>query len=380
MGVDISRLVPVGRPGSGEVNRAQQPRVLHLVPALFGAGGIVGGAERYALELARHMADVTPTRLVTFGDQAEERKIGNLDVRIVSNAWRVKGQRTNPWSVSIVGEITRADVVHCHQQHILMSSTAAAVCRLTGRRVFATDLGGGGWDVSAYVSTDSWFHGHLHISEYSRQVFGHGGRSNARVIFGGVDAVRFSPEPSTPKGTTPLFVGRLLPHKGVADLIAALPPGMSLDVIGPRTANGYLETLQAQANGKAVRFRHDCDDPMLVDAYRRALCLVLPSVYRTPDGYETKVPELLGQTLLEAMACGTPVICTNVASMPEIVEDGRTGFIVEPGDHHALADRLRWLAGHPSEAAAMGEAARRVIVEQFQWSQVVRRCLDAYGT
>ena len=90
-------------------------------------------------------------------------------------------------------EILGADIVHCHQQHVLMSSTAAAVCRATGRRVFVTDLGGGGWDISAYVSTDGWFHGHLHISEYSRNVFGHQNAPTARVILGGVDTAKFSP-------------------------------------------------------------------------------------------------------------------------------------------------------------------------------------------
>jgi glycosyltransferase involved in cell wall biosynthesis len=353
--------------------------VLHLVPALFGAGGIVGGAERYALELARHMADEVPTRLVTFGRTAEARRVGNLDVKVLSNGRHVRGQQTNPWSMSVLGEISNADVVHCHQQHILMSSVAAAACRLTGRRVFATDLGGGGWDISAYVSTDSWFHGHLHISEYSRRIFGHARNPRARVISGGVDTERFTPDASMTRGDAPLFVGRLIAHKGIGDLIAALPAGMALDVLGPRNDTGHIEALRAQANGKLVRFSHDCDDRALVDAYRRALCLVLPSVYRTPDGDETKIPELLGQTLLEAMACGTPVICTRVASMPEIVEEGKTGFVVDPGDHRALGDRLRWLSEHPAEAAALGAAGRRVALARFQWRQVVRRCLDAYA-
>jgi alpha-maltose-1-phosphate synthase len=361
------------------VSRAKRPRVLHLVPALFGPEGVVGGAERYTLELARHMADDVPTRLVTFGAQAGQRRIDNLDVRVLSGAWYVRGQRTNPWSVAVLGEVLRADVVHCHQQHVLMSSTAAALCRLTGRKVFATDLGGGGWDVSAYVSTDSWFHGHLHISEYSRIVFGHAALASARVILGGVDTDKFTPDSSAPRGRTPLFVGRILAHKGVADLIAALPEGMPLDVVGPPNDTGNIEALKARMNGKLVNFRHDCDDRMLVDAYRRALCLVLPSVYRTAAGAETKVPELLGQTLLEAMACGTPVICTRVASMPEIVEEGVTGFIVEPGDHRALGDRLQWLADHPAEAAALGAAGRRAVLERFQWKQIVQRCLDAYS-
>ena len=114
-----------------------------------------------------------------------------------------------------------------------------------------------------------------------------------------------------------------------------------------------------------------------VDNYRRALCLVLPSLYRTPEG-ETNVPELLGQTLLEAMACATPVVCTRVASMPEIVEDGANGFVVDADDRRSLADRLRWLASHPNEAAAMGETGRQVVLERFQWNQVVDRCLTAY--
>ena len=354
--------------------------MLHLVPALFGPTGVVGGAERYTLELARHMADRVPTRLVTFGSRAEDIRVGNLDVRVLGDAWRVRGQVNNPLSLAILPEILHASVVHCHQQHILMSSVAAAVCRVTGRRVFATDLGGGGWDVSAYVSTDRWFNGLLHISEYSRTVYGHGGKPWARVILGGVDTDRFAPDPSVPRGGAALFVGRLLPHKGVSDLIAALPENMALDLVGPPNDSGNIDALKAQAAGKRVTFHHDLDDRMLVAAYRRALCLVLPSVYRTGDGHETRVPELLGQTLLEAQACGTPVICTRVASMPEVVEDGKTGFIVEPGDRQALGDRLRWFAAHGAEAAEMGVAGRRAMLERFQWSQVVDRCLDAYSS
>jgi glycosyltransferase involved in cell wall biosynthesis len=380
MGVDFSRLVSVDRARSCEVTRAARPRVLHLVPALFGPSGVVGGAERYALELARHMADRVPTRLLTFGVRAESQQHGNLPVRILNNAWHVRGQASNPLSHSMIGEILSADVVHCHQRHLMMSTVAAAACRLTRRRVYATELGGGGWDISAYIPTDRWFHGHLHISEYSRQIYGHSGQPWARVILGGVDSSWFSPDPATPRSAAPLFVGRMLPHKGIADLIAALPSDMALNIVGPRNGTGNIDALIAQAGGKAVRFWHDIDDHRLVDAYRRALCVVLPSVYRLADGQETKVPELLGQTLLEAMACATPVVCTRVASMPEVVTDGKTGFIVEPGDRQALRDRLRWLAAHPREAAAMGAEGRRVVLERFQWPQVVQRCLDAYSS
>lgn len=355
-----------------------RPRVLHVVPALFGTAGIVGGAERYAFELARHMADRVPTRLVSFGSPATHFREGYLDVRMMSGAWHVRGQRTNPFSLALLPEILEADIVHCHQHHILISSATAAICRLTGRRVFATDLGGGGWDVSAYVSTDGWFDAHLHISEYSRHISRHDGKSWARVILGGVDTVKFSPGPPAPRSERALFVGRLLPHKGIADLISATPETMWLDIVGPLNTTGAVEAFKTQAAGKPIAFHHNVADATLVEMYRRALCLVLPSVYRTPDGHYTEVPELLGQTLLEAMACATPVICTRVASMPEIVEDGVSGFIVPPGDHAALRSRLEWLAAHPSEANGMGAAGRARVLARFQWPDVVERCLDAY--
>jgi glycosyltransferase involved in cell wall biosynthesis len=352
--------------------------VLHIVPALFGASGIVGGAERYAFELARHMADRVPTRLLSFGQRDSKIREGNLDVRVMGGAWHVRGQRTNPFTLAIAREIVKADVVHCHQHHVLISSAAAAICRITGRRVFATDLGGGGWDVSAYLSTDRWFHAHLHISEYSRRISGHEDKWWARVVLGGVDTMKFSPGLTASRTTRALFVGRLLPHKGVADLIAALPDTIALDIVGPLNETGAVESLKTQAAEKAIVFHHGLGDAALVEKYRNALCLVLPSVYRTADGRHTRVPELLGQTLLEAMACATPVICTRVASMPEIVEDGASGFIVEPGDTAALRSRLEWLAAHPDKTSAMGAAGRERVLARFQWSDVVERCLDAY--
>jgi glycosyltransferase involved in cell wall biosynthesis len=354
-------------------------RVAHIVPAPFGAiGGIVGGAERYAHELARSMASFLPTTLITFGPQERRERNGQLDIHVIGRPWYVRGQRSNPFSIQLFSALRGATVVHCHQQHVLASTAAAAFARATGRRVFVTDLGGGGWDVSGYVSTDRWYHGHLHISEYSRAVFGHARYPRAYVILGGVDTERFSPPPDGPRGTSVLFVGRLLPHKGVNYLIEGLPDGMDLEIVGHTSDDRYLSRLRDLAAGKRVSFRHDFDDAALVQAYRQATCVVLPSVYRTLYGQETRIPELLGQTLLEGMACGLPAICTDVASMPEIVQHETTGFVVPPNDAAALGERLRWVRDHPEEARAMGAAARRRVLERFTWPAVVRRCLEIY--
>ena len=116
----------------------------------------------------------------------------------------------------------------------------------------------------------------------------------------------------------------------------------------------------------------------LVEEYRRAACVVLPSVYTTPDGRTTLVPELLGQTLLEAMACGRPAICTDVASMPEVVVNGETGYVVPPGNPAALGAAIASVLADPDAADRMGARGRARVLEHFSWSKVVDRCLAAY--
>jgi glycosyltransferase involved in cell wall biosynthesis len=193
-----------------------------------------------------------------------------------------------------------------------------------------------------------------------------------------VDTQLFSPDPSVERKPRIVFVGRLLPHKGINDLINALPPGLKLELIGHSEDQRFIDDLRQMAEGKPVVFRQDCSDEDLLEAYRSALCVVLPSVYRNMYGDETNVPELLGQTLLEGMACGTAAICTNVASMPEVVVDGVTGFIVPPNDPNALRERLTWLLEHPDQAAAMGAAGRARVLQAFTWQAVVNRCLQIY--
>jgi glycosyltransferase involved in cell wall biosynthesis len=353
---------------------------VHITPALFGSAGVFGGAERYSFELARHMAQATPTTLISFGDQPRRFTTPDgLHVQVLGPPWYVRGQRFNPIHPGLARAVAAADVVHCHQPHTMAAELAAVLARAMGRRVFASDLGGGGWGFSSRLDTDGWFHGHLHISRYSRQIAGHADRPRADVIYGGVDTDLFAPDPAIPREPLVVFVGRLMPHKGVNDLVEALPPGMKLELIGKPYHDRFQSELKRLAAGKPVAFRHDCDDAEMIRAYRRAVAVVLPSVYRDCYGQESPVPELLGQTLMEGMACGTPAICTAVASMPEIVADGETGFVVPPNNPAALRDKLELLRDQPAIVATLGSAGRQRMFELFSWSQVIQRCLAAYA-
>jgi len=172
-------------------------------------------------------------------------------------------------------------------------------------------------------------------------------------------------------------VGRLFPHKGADLAIEALTSEMRLLVVGQPYDKKYFEDLKTLAAGKRVEFLHDIGDDELVRLYRGATAILLTSRYRDRYGKESRVPELLGQTLLEGMACETAAVTTNVASLPEIVRNEVDGFVVEP-NAEALREKLEVLWKNPEMARAMGKAARERVLEKFTWDGVVGRCLDAY--
>jgi glycosyltransferase involved in cell wall biosynthesis len=91
------------------------------------------------------------------------------------------------------------------------------------------------------------------------------------------------------------------------------------------------------------------------------------------------VTELLGLSVLEAMASGTPVVASRTGGLPEVVRDGETGFLVPPGDVSALHDRLDQLLRDQALARRMGRAARDLVLDRFTWRATAARCLDAYA-
>ena len=359
------------------MNRAE---VMHIVPALFGYEGVYGGAERYALELARAMAERVPTTLIAYGAVPMSRREGPLQIEVLRNWIPYRRFRFDPFSPSLALRLSRAKFVHYHQTHTLMAGITALIGKAAGRPVFTTHLGGGGFGFHRVCDTTNWFAGHLHISRFSMKAFGHADLPCARVIGGGVDFRIFHPGERPPTRDFILFAGRLLPHKGIDYLIQAMPPEVPLVIAGrpwPHSLGFYRRLIQL-AEGKRITFLEQCSDADLVELYRNARCIVLPSVYRTSTGEEYAIPELLGQTLLEGMACRTPGIATDVGAMPEVVEHGVSGFVVPPNDTDALRSAILTLWHDATLTERMGEAALQRTQEQFDWSRVVDRCLDAY--
>ena len=363
---------------SASIRPQTRPTIAVVYPIPFGDDGIFGGGERYAVELAKALARETPTRLITFGSNPRREQIGDLDVRIHKPLRYVHGLRANPLSFGFLRDLRGVDVIHCVAWNTLVTDFAVLYGRLTGKKVFVTDVGGGAsFTLTRWLPVGRWVDGFLLIAAQGGAQFT-AWRDRWSILLGGIDAKHFRPVPGAERSGV-LFVGRLLPHKGIDTLIAAVDPDVPLRIVGRPYHDKYFALLQEMAAGKQVTFVTNASDEEILGYYQAAAVSVLPSVHRTVYGDWAPLPELLGFTLLEAMACGAAVICSRVGPLDEVVVDGESGFVVPPGDPVALGDRIRALLGDPALASRVGEAARRRVEEVFTWEQVARRCLEAYA-
>jgi starch synthase len=170
-----------------------------------------------------------------------------------------------------------------------------------------------------------------------------------------------------------LFVGRISEQKGIFPLLEAartLPAGVQvvLCASSPDTPE-LLARLEAAVAGRPeIRWINAMlPVPEVVQLYSHAAVFVCPSIY-----------EPFGLINLEAMACGTPVVASRVGGIPEVVVDGETGRLVEPGNVGALAEALRQALADPARARRMGEAGRRRVEAHFSWDRIADRTLGVY--
>jgi glycosyltransferase involved in cell wall biosynthesis len=351
-------------------------RVCYVSPTYFSPESVLGGGERFAEELARAMAahpDVASVKLVSFGRRAFRESPAPHYERVILRS-RTRDPVT-PFSWGLFRELRGADVVHCHQYFVLPTFLAALAGRLRGRRVFVTDLGGGGWTPGYHIDQSRWIAAHLPISEYAARALP-GRNRRHHVIWGGVDLARYPARPVPEHDGSVVFLGRLLPHKGVHVLLEGLPAEVTLHVIGPQTDRAYRERLDALARGRDVRFHGALPDADVIERLGRAMALVHPTP--VDERGSARSHELFGLALVEAMARGCPVIASDAASLPEIVEPEKSGLLVPPNEPAAIGLAIERLRDDPELWRRLSAGARRRVEKRFTWERVVERCLEAY--
>jgi glycosyltransferase involved in cell wall biosynthesis len=197
-----------------------------------------------------------------------------------------------------------------------------------------------------------------------------------RQTFGRGDVPTFKRPP------TILYVGRLERAKGVETLARAIPrvlrecPGAHFVFVGDDrpTSRGTsqraeLEAVLRKAGVEAkVTFAGLVDQPALLDRYRRADICAVPSMLYESFSY----------TCAQAMAAGKPVVASRVGGIPETVDDGETGILIDPGNVNQLADSIARLAKDPELRAAMGRAGRAKVAREFDPIKIARQNLEVY--
>ena len=199
------------------------------------------------------------------------------------------------------------------------------------------------------------------------------------VIPNGVDTTFFSPRtgPGPKIGpTTILFVGRFHRQKNlrflmeqIARLHEAAPRDWRLSMVGAGGERRELEKCARRLNLMDMIAWHGWQEKDgLLDLYRQADVVVNPSLY-----------EGLPNVILEAMACGLPVVASDIPGNNALVDPGQTGFLFPLGDGNALRAALQGLRDQPELAKTLGRNGRRRVEEAFSWEHVAKRYLELFA-
>ncbi len=176
----------------------------------------------------------------------------------------------------------------------------------------------------------------------------------------------------SPAGDRLVFVGALAPLKRPRDLVdahAALlgeRPSLTTSFCGPAEDAGYAAEMR-RASPRGVVWEGVVTRARLLELLAHATAVVLPS-------RQENVPMVIA----EAMAAGVPVVATRVGGVPEMVGDGVTGFLYEPGDTGALVERLGKLLADPALVARMGDAGRQRARERYSPPAVAAATIGVY--
>jgi alpha-maltose-1-phosphate synthase len=317
--------------------------------------------------------------------------------------------------IGLVADPVQADLVHCHTWYTHLAGILAklaygiplvvTVHSLEPLRPWKREQLGGGYDVSTWVERTA-----LEMADAVVAVSADTRADVLRlfevpderihVIHNGIDATEYAHTDETDaleaRGIDPhtpyvLFVGRVTRQKGIIHLVRAirhLDPGINVVLAAGQPDTREIGA-EMDAGVAAARAEHGgvtwipemLDLRTKVQLYSHAAVFCCPSVY-----------EPFGIINLEAMACGTAVVASDVGGIPEVVVDGETGLLVPlelrasdpmaPADPDAyargLASAINALVADPRRRAAMGAAGRRRAIDRFSWRAIAEQTVGLY--
>ena len=209
---------------------------------------------------------------------------------------------------------------------------------------------------------------YITLTEFSRRKFTEGGLPAQRIALK-PNFIHPDPGSGSGQGGYAVFIGRLSPEKGIKTLLSAwaqLAGRLPLKIIGDGPLATEVKKAAQQTAGIEWLGRRGPQEVLAL--LGEAACLVMPSIW-----YET-----FGRTIIEAYAKGTPVVASRLGAMAELVEDGRTGLLFEPGNPSDLAGKIHSLLDLPERSSGMRRAARREYEARYTAETNYRMMLAIY--
>lgn len=375
---------------------------------------VYGGAGVHVTELTRFMRDINGVDVDVHCMGAERNEEGvyvhGVDPELEEANSAIKTLATG---LRMANAADNLDVVHSHTWYAGLGGHltgqlygiphVATAHSLEPHRPWKREQLGGGYDVSSWSEKNAM--------EYADAVIAvSAGMKNAileaypriepdkvHVVLNGIDTEVWQPNKRFDEGSVmaelgvnpdrPIaaFVGRITRQKGVEHLVKAakffdediqlvLCAGApDTPEIGART-KALVEELQAGRDG-VIWVQDHLPQEKIQEVYSAADTFVCPSIY-----------EPLGIVNLEAMACNTAVVASDVGGIPEVVVDGETGTLVHYDENDPetferdIAEAVNAMVADREKAAAVGEAGRRRAVEKFSWANIAQQTVDIYNS
>jgi starch synthase len=313
----------------------------------------------------------------------------SIDLRMTAAIEGVDVAHSHTWYANMAGHLTK--LLH-GVPHVVSAHS------LEPLRPWKAEQLGGGYAISSWVERTAYEAADavIAVSKGMRHdilsAYPAIDPSCVHVVHNGIDTDLYQPDPNTDvvervgldlSRPYVIFVGRITHQKGVGHLVAAahhIDPGVQVLLcagapdtkeIGAETAAAVADLQQRRAGVIWVEQMLPRED--VVQLLTHATAFVCPSVY-----------EPLGIVNLEAMACGTAVVASAVGGIPEVVDDGVTGFLVEyDADNVArfqagLAARINDVVRDPYTAHRMGAAGRQRAIGEFAWDAIAKRTVEVY--
>ncbi|MFH0974072.1 MAG: glycosyltransferase family 4 protein [Candidatus Micrarchaeota archaeon] len=362
-----------------------------------------GGTEKHLLEVSKRLAERHDVTVLTSQLPDTKRLEKIYGVNVVRTPALILTKLPHPLpppfpvmpqhGVDLWRLAKRADVVHAHNRFIYGLTEVALIRALDKTLCWtlhnarpmgigpSTDLFGQAYDESVGRIVMRACDGVIGVSQATLDTTLPEDYDGVKsVVYNGVDEKMFTPGEASgnwrkrlgiPAGKKiVLCVCRLIEQKGLFFLLEAM---REVDAALVLLGRGPLEkeiAAHAAAHGAANKFfpcTERISDSELVDLYRTAEVFVLPSLY-----------EPFGMVIVEAMACGKPVIGTGVGGIPEIIREDTNGLIVPPRNPRALATAINAVLNNDAKARRFGLAGRKIVENEFTWMKTARGYEEFY--